>query len=226
MRQFINNYLEALSPLIPLLLLLITYSRQKLKVTNALSLHFTLIFILKTIVVWTGHYNIPNIRYYNAICIVSFCTIAYIFFQVFNLTVYKKALVVSSVLYIFVFFILLIFWDDNMSFNSTGFSLASLLIIVYSFLYFKEKIALADVQQAFFDKTFWIVTGLFIYYFGCFFIFLTFRFLTLNGILTDLIEERKSLGTLWGIQNIIYFLSCISVSIGILWRKSQIRYTS
>ncbi len=226
MRQFINNYLEALSPLIPLVLLLITYNMQKLKVTNALLLHFVLIFILKIIVVWSGHYNIPNIRYYNAICIVAFCTIAILFYQVFNLRAYKKAVAISSILYVLAFFMLLIFWDDNMTFNSTGFSLASLIIIVYSFMYFKEKIALADVQHVFFDKIFWIITGFFIYYFGCFFIFLTFKFLTLNGILTDVIEERKSLGTLWGIQNIIYFLSCISISIGILWRRSQIMYTS
>lgn len=207
-------------------MLIITYTGQKLKVTNALLLHFFLIFVLKLIVVWTGHYNIPNILYYNTICIVSFCTIAFIFYQVFNLTIYKKAVAISSILYIPVFFMLLIFWDDNMTFNSTGFSLASLLIIVYSFLYFKEKISLAGDQQVFFDKYFWIVTGFFIYYFGCFFIFLTFKFLTLNGILTDVLEERKSLGTLWGIQNIIYFLSCISISIGILWRRSQIMSTS
>ena len=82
-----------------------------------------------------------------------------------------------------------------------------------------------DLQNTEPVSNIWVFISFLFYYAGSFFIFLTYKILTQKGINTNLLEERKSLGTLWGIHNIIYFISCLIATFGLLWKKFQARFT-
>lgn len=226
MRQFINNYLEALSPLITLFVIIFTYLQKKAKVTNALFFHFLLSSLFCLWIVILSYYHKENIYLYTISCIVSFFTLTLYFFVILTLKKNKTAIIILSIIYIVFYFVNILFWEDNTAFNSIGFATESIFILIFSFIYFRERLLLLDLGTNYSTSTLLVVLSFFFYYAGSFFIFLTYKLLTQKGINTNILEERKSIGTLWGIHNIIYFISCLIASVGILWKKFQTKYIS
>ena len=225
MRQFINNYLEALSPLIPLIVIIVFYLQKKTKAAIALFIHYLSSFALCLWIVILSFKHQPNIHIYTALGIISFCSLSIFLYLSLKKTNNKKLVAFLSIVYILFFFANVIFWENNSAFNSIGFATGSLFILMSCFIYFKERLILLDLQNTPTVSNIWVFVSFLFYYVGSFFIFLTYKILTQKGIHTNLLEERKSLGTLWGIHNIIYFISCLIATFGLLLKKFQVRFT-
>lgn len=225
MRQFINNYLEALSPLIPLLVIFLFYLQKGTRATIALLFHYIISFGLCLWIVILSFYHKPNIYLYTILGIISFCTLSIFVLLSLKLKNNRKLVTVFSVIYVLFFFINTTFWENNTAFNSIGFATGSIFILINCFIYFKERLLMLDLQNTEPVSNIWVFISFLFYYAGSFFIFLTYKILTQKGINTNLLEERKSLGTLWGIHNIIYFISCLIATFGLLWKKFQARFT-
>lgn len=215
-----------MSPLIPLLVIIFYYFRNRSKVTNILFLHFLISFLLCLWIVILSYYHRQNIDVYTVSCLTSFYTLSIYFFVILKLRANKNLVKAASVIFTIFYIINISFWEDSTAFNSIGFAAESIFILIFSFTYFRERLLMLDLGTIHSATNLWVVIGFFFYYAGSFFIFLTYKILTQKGITTNLLEERKSLGTLWGLHNIIYFISCLIASVGLLWKKFRTRYIS
>lgn len=192
----------------------------------ALLFHYLISFGFCLWIVILSIYHQPNIHLYTIMGILSFCTLS-IFVSLSLKNINNKKLVIAlSTIYLVFFFINIIFWENNTAFNSIGFATGSIFILINCFIYFRERLLMLDLQNSHPISNLWVFVGFLFYYAGSFFIFLTYKVLTQKGVNTNLMEERKSLGTLWGIHNIIYFISCLIATFGLLWKKFQAKSTS
>ena len=213
MRYFINVWLEGISPLVPFLVLV--FNMKKVKSRKDLHL---LLLIYSTLLVFcvlasvlSNEFN--NIWVYNLICISSFLTISFYFFHILK-TRLRRGIVKLLIPLFTIFFIVNTFLlGYNSLFNSYSFASLSIIISTFCILYYTEKLTLMEEDRLQDSYTFWVVTSFFTYYLGSFFIFLTYQQLSSRG---------RIIGTLWGLHNIIFFISC-SISAFGLWRQFRLK---
>ena len=108
------------------------------------------------------------------------------------------------------------FFEKKSSFNSHSFSYTGLIIVMYSLLYFYNKIAHPSLTKITKEPVFWFVTGFFIYYSATFMIFVSY------GVLTE--EQKIDVNLLWRLHNIIFFIMCVYISVGYLCITSRKTY--
>jgi hypothetical protein len=150
-----------------------------------------------------------NIYLYKANCFLSFITLGLYFLHKWKPYTpprnYRKATIALGVLSLTI--LALIYYDGfDEAFNSYSYSLAALSICTGCILYYYAKLKRPDIANIITSRSFWFVSGLFIYYAGCFFIFLSFKFLTL--------AKTPNASIVWSIHNIIFVPMCIAFSIG------------
>lgn len=217
MSEFINNFLEAFSPLVPLIFLLIYFNQVKRsKEFILLFVVYFLFFLLNSVATIYAYYDTENIWVYDLVGLTSFISISFYMALLMKTGKYKKIiyfiLPVFSSFYLGYTYIL----GNSSIFNSIGYALLAVIISIFCILYFMECISLADERKLSEIYSFWVVTSFFVYYLGSFFIFITYKAMTANGINT---------GLLWGLHNIIYFISCCIAAFGI-WKHFQKNFIS
>ena len=132
---------------------------------------------------------------------------------------FKKYLIMavfaSFVLYAF---IKLLNYRQTEMFDSVSFSLLSLIITIISFFYFYQTLSNVTEKSLLQSIDFWFVTSLFIYYSGSFIIFLTFYNLTEEVLKNNYtLKDRILLTNLWGVHNMLLFISSLIFNAGSLW---------
>lgn len=128
----------------------------------------------------------------------------------------KNAIAVAIVLLII---IPTFFGEGIASYNSYTATLSSLIIVGLCVYFFYVKLVQSAPEESVPSKAiFWSIVGLFIYYAGSFFIFLSYKYL----IETDV----KSIETLWKFHNLLLFIACFIISYGILCKDYPTRSSS
>jgi hypothetical protein len=108
-------------------------------------------------------------------------------------------------------------FDKLYVFDSFGYSMVSISIIIFSFMYLYEKFKNIDEIKIYYNSHFWIIAGYLLFYIGGFFIFATYYYLTDKIMPTYTYEERVLLTNLWGVHNVLLFLSALTTLTGSLW---------
>jgi hypothetical protein len=215
MKEFINNFLEPLSPLLPLLLFLFNFRKARATVDlRLLFFVYLVLFILNLMAAIYAYFDTTNIWIYDLICITAFITISFYLISILRSETRRKIIYFFLPVYIAFFLSYTYVLGYNSLFNSISFAALSLLISTYCVLFFVEKLTRMEEEHLQDSYSFWVVTSFFVYYLGSFFIFLTFKHLSSQG---------ASIGILWGLHNIIYFISCSIAAYG-LWKQFQMKF--
>lgn len=213
--SFATNILEPFSFLIFLLSFAIALRAEKSNEIKALIIGFSISFILMTIASILVFFQYSNIYLYNLNYICLLLTISRFFYS----TVKHMVFFIIIVNFLVIFYILLA--NKNDAFNSINFSLLSLSVIYYCFVYFRN--ILKEVTKIELNKNypFWFVCSVFVYFFGCFFIFLTYYYLTTVVRITYTYDERVKLTILWGAHNLLLFFSALISLITSIWTSQK-----
>lgn len=226
MNEFIYNFLEPLGPFIPLLVLL--FNLKRVRALFEMLLLFILyagLFALELIASFYALYDKPNNLYYNCISIFSFLIISYYFYTILNSKRWKRSIkIIITPAYIIFFCIYTFFLKKDSFFNSYSFALLSIVFIIYSFYFYWERFTIMEYERIQDDYRFWIVSSFFIYYIGSFFIFLSLEYLTSTSVSKLTQSEMKYIGVIWGIHNVIYFISCSLSAYGLIWKKFRTKF--
>jgi hypothetical protein len=158
-----------------------------------------------------GHNN--NLLYYKLNAFLSFAIVGWFFLVVFrkilNAAMYKSAFAYYlSVLLILVF---VLPNESTSSFNSISFSITAFSICLFCIVYYLFNLINPGEQNIIQTRRFWFITAFFVYYGSDFFIFLTYRVLApllIGGI------------GLWGVHNIILFISCCIILTAAKWKET------
>jgi hypothetical protein len=125
----------------------------------------------------------------------------------------KKRILVYSIL-IAITAILVISDRGFSSFNSHGAAMASILIVGYCLYFFYIKLIRSSPEESITSKIiFWCVVGIFTYYAGAFFIFISYKYL--------LISDISAVTILWRFHNLLLLICCVYISYGVLCKESR-----
>jgi hypothetical protein len=216
--KFINNYLEPTGYFIYLVALWLYARRYHEKHLTALLAYCFLTFavmLAASIMVQTS--DSANIWLYN---IHAFLTISFLGFYFRNLlqsrfkNILVTALCAAIVCYLLVKNVVL---RDFQLFDSIGYSFVSAAIVFFVLMYFHQLLSNVTDQNIFRNFNFWLASGYLIYFAGSFIIFLSYYYLTTRILATYTAQERELLTTLWGVHNMLLFVSSFSLLIGSLW---------
>lgn len=102
-------------------------------------------------------------------------------------------------------------------FDSVGYSMVSVTIVIYVFMYFHQVLKNITEQNILRQFNFWLASGYLIYFLGSFIIFLTYYYLTKKVLAVHTKEEQYLINALWGLHNVLLFIGAFSLLTGSLW---------
>jgi hypothetical protein len=104
--------------------------------------------------------------------------------------------------------------DGIASYNSSLSALGSFIVTAYCLNFFYWRLV-RDERPAGLTSSalFWIVIGIFTYYTGSFFIFISYKYL--------IVQESKVIGILWRFHNLLLTLFCAYTIYGITCKNYQ-----
>lgn len=172
------DYLEMYSTIIPLITFLLKRPKKS-KWINVLLYYCITSIPLSMYANYLYYCNRNNIIVYFIIGLNSFCSFIFLFEDFLK---QKKMTGVNRIviLFTFLFFVFNIIWGEGSSaINSASHAVGNSIILVYCFYFY--KLQLQDPKNIFVEKqpSFWIVSGIFIYSGGVFFLFTLYHPLTL-----------------------------------------------
>lgn len=158
-----------------------------------------------------------NIWLYN---LNSFFTVVFIgsYFKQLLVTSFKKKVVLISIgINVFYYIIKNIVFQEFYLFDSVGYSMVSVTIVIYVFMYFHQVLKNITEQNILRQFNFWLASGYLIYFLGSFIIFLTYYYLTKKVLAVHTKEEQYLINALWGLHNVLLFIGAFSLLTGSLW---------
>ena len=120
-------------------------------------------------------------------------------------------MLISFIGFIFFSIINLLFIQPLSSFNSYSYALGGLIIVIYCLLGFHDIIDKLPSNNLFELKEFWMGAGTLVYFGSCFFIFISYHYLS--------VVSEKNVGTLWMLHNLFLTAGCLLYSITFIKRK-------
>ena len=168
---------------------------------------FTLIsFLLLQVVLnkWADHLQdseINNHWLYHLNCVLIQVLFTGYFLKIFKEKKIKKMIAITFSCFIIFAVLNAAFIQPYNTFNSYSYALGSLLIVSYcllSFHYLIDKLPSSNLLSL---KEFWAGAGILIYFGSCFFIFISYHYLS--------IVSQKNVGILWMAHNIFLALGCV-----------------
>ncbi len=135
---------------------------------------------------------------------------------------FKEIKVIKTRLLIFVLFVTMYIWcliigDGIFRFNSIGYSLASLIILILCFKYYYFLLKNPQLDNFFYSHNFWIITGLLTYHVCNFIIFITFSYLAKN---------TPNTGDLWLFHNVLLAILCMYLIKAVICKKKELMLSS
>jgi hypothetical protein len=171
---------ETFSPLIPLII----YFRKQPKKERWF---IVLLIYLIVYVPLAAYSNVlqnqvkNNTIIYLIIGIITFCCFSLIIERILRKKKFKILNRIVIFLTILFFVVNALWWEGSDSFNSNSAALSGLILVAYCIYYY--KLQLENPQNVFVEKqsSFWIVSGIFIYCGGNFFLFTFYHSLILDN---------------------------------------------
>jgi hypothetical protein len=161
--------------------------------------------ILETIV------RVPNYAVYAANIILSFLTLSLMFYNVFHQKI-RWITIVAGIIFASCTVFSLGRGDGIYSYDSIVSALAGFIITAYCLIFFYSKLVSDKRLMGLTDSAFfWVIIGLFTYYTGSFFIFISYNYLILNG--------EGVVGILWRFHNLLLAVFCFYTIYGLTCKK-------
>lgn len=112
--------------------------------------------------------------------------------------------------------VITIYYGDGITYyNSYSAALNSIVIVGYCLFYFYTRLIMPMPEESVPSTSiFWCVVGIFTYYTGAFFIFITYKYF----IDTD----AATISTLWRFHNFLLLICCLYISYGVLCKSYRI----
>lgn len=176
MTNAVIRIIETFSPLIPLVIFFTKKSKKT--AWSSLLLYYLIVYTFLSF--YANFFHLFNIVIYIIISILTFCFFALIlehFLPQQKFRTFNRIVIAITAL----FFVANAIWGEGTSiFNSYSSGAANLILMAYCVYYY--KLQLEKLQTIFVEKlpSFWIVSGVFLYSAGNFFLFCMFNYLTLN----------------------------------------------
>ena len=216
LRELLNNFLEAIAPLLAVIGFLCTVKQwRQVLYFQLLFIYFLLTFLNLCVATWLAFLNKPNMLWYNINGFTSLAVLSAFFYHVVESKTLRNLIASLGVAGLATYLLLLFVWDDNITFFSAGYSIGSLLVIVYCFLFLKELFGVRHSLSLESGSIVWIISGLLTYFLGSYMIQVTYKLMTVRFL-----NAEKSVflipGVLWGIHNVIYCLACAFIGFHLL----------
>lgn len=214
MRSIFTNFLEPISYCIITLALLIYLNSNKI-----IKIWVLFVFnLLASVLMFFASFKVlpqtNNIIEYDLLLLFASIFISIYFYLTFETGLKKKfsfiVLLLGSLNFIQRDFI----FHSYSQFDSIGFYLFSLFMIIMVFMYFNQILKRVPNESIFLNFDFWINIAFFIYHLGAIIIFLSIYALS---ILVSRWQDHLSIGTLWAGQNIFLFISAVCITTGVIW---------
>ena len=220
--KFITNLLEPFSYLLYLIGILIHYRHTRWRSQKWLGVYYFLATIL--MIITTNIFSdetTNNIWAYNVSAVVAAVCIGVYFHQLLQSNLKKWVVVCLLSGFLLYAFIKNIIMKDFGLFDSMGYSYVSASVAVYVMMYFHQLLSHVTDTNLFRQFNFWLASGYLIYFMGSFIIFLSYYYFTKKILSTYTSEERDLLTTLWGVHNMLLFVSALSLLLVSLWLTYQ-----
>ena len=111
-------------------------------------------------------------------------------------------------------------------FDSIGYAIVCASIAIYVFMYFHgilKNVTEANILKEF---NFWLASAYLIYYVGSFLIFASFYYFTIKVLDGYTQADSDIMTALWGMHNVLLFLSALMFLISCLWITSRRKLAS
>lgn len=207
----ILNYIDVGAPLLTLLFFikpLKKLSRELLYIFAFVCIQF--VCNLTASILDTG-FKITNYPVYAANIVLSFMVLSMMFYYVFNNRI-RRLIILASVLFAACTVFSIGRGDGIYSYNSIVSALAGFIITAYSLIFFYWKLVSDKRMTGLTNSTFfWVVIGLFTYYTGSFFIFISYNYLIVSG--------EGVVGILWRFHNLLLAVFCFYTIYGLTCKK-------
>jgi hypothetical protein len=167
-----------------------------------------------------------NIWMYETVAFLTAAFISHHFYRLLQAPKKKKAVIVLFSIYLVYVVIRQITIEGTRLFDSFGYSILSASIAVYVFMYFHQLLQKVSEVSILKDLNFWLASGYLFYYVGSFIIFVSYYYFTSLVIKTLTKAESALLTSLWGLHNVLLFISALSLLIGSVWINSRRKLAS
>jgi hypothetical protein len=157
--------------------------------------------------------HILNYSVYAINVTLSFVVLSYMFYRIIDSKIHRF-IAVACVLFIAAAIISVANGDGIHTYNSLLSAVGSLLITFYCLVFFYRKLVSDTSRSGLTDSAFfWIIIGLFTYYTGSFFIFISYKYL--------IAEKASVIGILWRFHNLLLAIFCFYTIYGLTCRNYQ-----
>lgn len=221
--SFVNNFLEPLAFATYLLATVVHFRRNRNAYTGLLLVYYAFVtaaMIYASLDVWY-RWRGNNIWAYDAVALLTTVCLGAYFYRLFQSPAKKRnvlLLIASSLLY---FLLKNTVFIQPRLFDSIGYSIVSASVAVYVFMYFHQLLKNVTEASILRDFNFWLASGYLIYFVGSFIIFLSYYYFTAKILQSYTKNERDLLTALWGVHNLLLFISALSLLVGSLWLNSR-----
>ncbi len=150
---------------------------------------------------------VPNYPEYVLNIVLSFSVLSLLLYRM-GAPLLKKLIPAGSFLFIVCAVISLCNGDGFRSYNSVISAMASFMITAYCLIFFYWRLV-KDTRLTGLTNSalFWIILGIFTYYTGSFFIFISYKYL--------IAIDSNSVGILWRFHNVLLTIFCIYTIYGL-----------
>ncbi len=158
-----------------------------------------------------------NIMLYN---LLALCTVLFIgvYFRKQMHSALKRKLIIGMIFFYVAYVIIKNFFlKEYVLFDSLGYSFVSAIVTVYVFMFFHQVLNNVTEESILTRFDFWLSAGYLINFLGSFIIFLSYYYFTRKILATYTTAERELVTALWGVHNVLLFVSALSLLIGSIW---------
>ncbi len=192
------------------------YTRQSKKVKWRV---IAVYYFLATVLMIRAAYASSNIEIYNLLCLLTHTCLGAYFYYSLNTRLKKRIVLVLCVVDAGYYITSNLLFPSHAMFDSTGYVILSIGIVLMAFMFMHQILTNITEDPLSLNFDFWFVSSQLIYHLGAFAIFLTYQYLTKKILPADLysFENRTLLMQVWGVHNVLLFLSSIITSAAVLW---------
>jgi hypothetical protein len=197
-------YFDMYIPLIVVIMALLNFFVRRIK---PIFIDFILLaFLIGQVILnkWANYLqdkDVNNHWLYHVNCAFTQILFTIYFFKIFKSAKCKKLILISFCCFMLFAILNTLFVQPYNTFNSYSWAFGSLTIVNYCLLYFRDLIDKLPTKNLLSLKEFWAGAGILIYFGSCFFIFLSYHYLS--------IVSQNNVGVLWMVHNIFLTFGCI-----------------
>lgn len=221
MNPFIYNFLEPFSYLIYTITLYVHYQTHPSVKIKVLFFYYVLATLLMAYASWSIVYlentaQNNNNWVYNVFYFLSIFFLSFYMYQTFTHIKSKVATLLLLLINISNFFLNNLIFKQQL-FNSFASSISRLSLLVLIFLYFRQILSNVTEKNILLHFDFWLLSGYLIYFLGSFFIIMSWSHLSSSITHKASAAQAAQFSILWGVHNILLFISALITFIGNAW---------